>query len=34
VVLAATHERALDVVPLEVLRQHAVDVPDDVSSLE
>jgi uncharacterized protein (DUF2237 family) len=34
VVLAATHERALEVVPLEALRQHAVDVPDDVSSLE
>ncbi len=28
VVLASTHERALDVVPLDVLRQHAVDVPD------
>lgn len=27
VVLASTHERALDLVPLEVLRQHAVDVP-------
>ena len=34
VVLAATHESTLDVVPLEALRQHAVDVPDDVSSLE
>ena len=29
VVLASTHERALDLVPLEALRQHAVDVPDD-----
>ena len=29
VVLAATHERALDVVPVEWLREHAVDVPDD-----
>jgi uncharacterized protein (DUF2237 family) len=29
VVLAATHERALDIVPLEALREHAVDVPDD-----
>jgi uncharacterized protein (DUF2237 family) len=28
-VLASTHERALDVVPLEALRQHAVDVPED-----
>ena len=34
VVLASTHERALDVVPLEALRQHAVDVPGDLSSLE
>lgn len=34
VVLAATHERTLDVVPLEVLRAYAVDVPDDVSELE
>ncbi len=29
VVLASTNERALDVVPLEALREHAVDVPDD-----
>lgn len=28
VVLASTHERALEIVPLEVLRQHAVDVPE------
>lgn len=34
VVLAATNARALEVVPLEALRQHAVDVPDDLSSLE
>jgi uncharacterized protein len=33
VVLASTHQRALDIVPLEVLRQHAVDVPGDLSSL-
>lgn len=33
VVLAATHERTLDVVPLEVLREHAVDVPDDLAGL-
>ena len=33
VVLAATHARALDVVPIEALRQHAVDVPDDLSGL-
>jgi uncharacterized protein len=34
VVLASTNARALEVVPLEALRQHAVDVPDDVSELE
>lgn len=34
VVLAATSERALEVVPLDVLRQHSVDVPPDVSALE
>jgi len=34
VVLASTHERALDIVPLEVLREHAVDVPSDLSDLE
>ena len=27
VVLASTHERALEVVPLDALRRHAVDVP-------
>jgi uncharacterized protein len=34
VVLAATNERALEVVPLEALRQYAVDVPDDLSGLD
>jgi uncharacterized protein (DUF2237 family) len=33
VVLAATHERALEVVPLDVLKQYAVDVPADPGSL-
>jgi uncharacterized protein (DUF2237 family) len=33
VVLASTHERALDIVPLEALQEHAVDVPGDLSSL-
>ncbi|MDT0551448.1 DUF2237 family protein, partial [Streptomyces lonegramiae] len=33
VVLAATHERTLDLVPLDVLQQYAVDVPDDLGSL-
>jgi hypothetical protein len=27
VVMASTHERALEIVPLEALAQHAVDVP-------
>ena len=31
VVLASTHERALDVVPLAALREHAVDVPPDAA---
>lgn len=34
VVLASTHERALEIVPLDVLRLHAVDVPPDPSSLD
>ena len=34
VVLAATNARALEIVPVEALRQHAVDVPDDPSSLD
>jgi len=33
VVLASTHERALEVVPLDVLRAHAVDVPEGPGSL-
>ena len=34
VVLAATNERALEIVPLEAQRTCAVDVPDDLSGLE
>jgi uncharacterized protein len=34
VVLASTHERVLDIVPLETLQEHAVDVPSDPSALE
>ena len=34
VVLAATHEAVLRIVPLEVLRECAVDVPDDPGALE
>jgi len=34
VVLASTHERALKIVPLAALRQHAVDVPADPRTLE
>lgn len=33
VVLASTHERTLDIVPLEVLATYAVDVPDDLADL-
>jgi uncharacterized protein (DUF2237 family) len=33
VVLASTNERALEVIPLSVLREYAVDVPPDVSGL-
>lgn len=31
VVLASTHEAALRVVPIEALREHAVDIPDSPS---
>ncbi len=34
VVLAATHERALDAVPLDLLEQYAVDVPADPGSID
>jgi uncharacterized protein (DUF2237 family) len=34
VVLASTNEAVLELVPLEVLRQYAVDVPGDLSALE
>jgi hypothetical protein len=33
VVLAATNARALEIVPLDALREHAVDVPADPGSL-
>ena len=33
VVLASTHERALEIVPLQVLQEHAVDVPPDTADL-
>ena len=33
VVLAATNAQALEVVPLDVLRPYAVDVPDDPATL-
>lgn len=33
VVLASTQARALDTIPLPLLREHAVDVPTDPSSL-
>jgi hypothetical protein len=34
VVLASTHARALEIVPLSALQQHSVDVPADASALE
>jgi uncharacterized protein (DUF2237 family) len=34
VVLASTHEGALDIVPLAVLKEHAVDVPSHPGGLE
>lgn len=34
VVLAATHERVVDIVPLAILREYAVDVPEDLSVLD
>jgi hypothetical protein len=34
VVLASTHERALEIVPLDALQVHAVDVPADPGALE
>ncbi len=34
VVLASTHERALDLISLEILREHSVDVPADPGILE
>ncbi len=34
VVLASTHERTLQIVPLAALREHAVDVPADPGPLE
>jgi hypothetical protein len=34
VVLASTHERALEIIPITALKQHSVDVPADASALE
>jgi uncharacterized protein (DUF2237 family) len=34
VVLASTHASALEIVPLDALQEHAVDVPADPSALE
>lgn len=34
VVLASTHQRVLDIVALEMLREHAVDVPGDPSAID
>jgi uncharacterized protein (DUF2237 family) len=32
--LAATHERTLDIVPLELLEQYAADIPPDIGGLD
>jgi uncharacterized protein (DUF2237 family) len=34
IVLASTHARALEVIPIDILQQHAVDVPSDPSALD
>jgi uncharacterized protein (DUF2237 family) len=34
VVLASTHVRSLEIVPLDALQEHAVDVPGDLSALD
>ena len=34
VVLASTHEKVLAIVPLDILRQYAVDVPADPGALD
>lgn len=34
IVLASTHERALEIIPLSVLTEHGVDVPTDPSSID
>ena len=34
VVLVATSEKALEIVPLDVLRGYAVDIPDDLGGLD
>lgn len=33
-VLASTHERALDIVPLDTLLEHRIDVPDTIEGLD
>jgi len=34
VVLASTNARALEIIPIELLREHSVDVPGDLSELD
>jgi uncharacterized protein (DUF2237 family) len=34
VVLASTHQRALEIVPLEILKPYSVDVPADAAALD
>jgi uncharacterized protein with FMN-binding domain len=32
--LASTHQRALEIVPLEILKAYSVDVPTDAAALD
>jgi uncharacterized protein (DUF2237 family) len=34
VVLASTNERALEVIPIDILQEHSVDVPDDLAGID
>ena len=34
VVLASTNARALEIIPIELLREHSVDVPGDLCELD
>jgi uncharacterized protein (DUF2237 family) len=34
VVLASTNERALEIIPIELLQEHSVDIPDDLAGID